>query len=247
MTIEDAAELQLLQPHVVRLETRPPNIEGKGEVTQRDLVRNALRMRPDRIVVGEVRGQEVMDMLQAMNTGHDGSLTTVHANSPRDALHRLETLMLLSGVNLPPMAMREQISAGLDVVVHVVASGRRNAPRGERLRDRRHGGRSGEHAGHLRLQEDGHLRGRQGARTVRGDGDPAQVCRPARGERSERAGLAVPRRPGDLMDTQVLIPSIGAFLAVVCFATGLLFVARAQAAKRIRNRLQDVILLGERG
>jgi pilus assembly protein CpaF len=119
VTIEDAAELQLLQPHVVRLETRPPNIEGKGEVTQRDLVKNALRMRPDRIIVGEVRGQEVMDMLQAMNTGHDGSLTTVHANSPRDALHRLETLMLLSGVNLPPMAMREQISAGLDVVIHV--------------------------------------------------------------------------------------------------------------------------------
>jgi pilus assembly protein CpaF len=119
VTIEDSAELQLLQPHVVRLETRPANIEGKGEVTQRDLVKNALRMRPDRIVVGEVRGQEVMDMLQAMNTGHDGSLTTVHANNPRDALHRLETLMLLSGVALPPIAMREQISAGLDCVIHV--------------------------------------------------------------------------------------------------------------------------------
>jgi pilus assembly protein CpaF len=119
VTIEDAAELQLLQPHVVRLETRPMNIEGKGEVTQRDLVKNALRMRPDRIIVGEVRGQEVMDMLQAMNTGHDGSLTTVHANNPRDALHRLETLMLLSGVALPPIAMREQISAGLDCVIHI--------------------------------------------------------------------------------------------------------------------------------
>ncbi|UCH84482.1 MAG: CpaF family protein [Candidatus Latescibacterota bacterium] len=119
VTVEDAAELQLLQPHVVRLETRPQNIEGKGEITQRDLVRNALRMRPDRIVVGEVRGVEVLDMLQAMNTGHDGSLTTVHANNPRDALHRLETLMLLSGVNLPPQAMREQISAALDVIVHV--------------------------------------------------------------------------------------------------------------------------------
>jgi pilus assembly protein CpaF len=119
VTIEDAAELKLLQPHVVRLETRPPNVEGKGRVTQRELVRNALRMRPDRIVVGEVRGDEVLDMLQAMNTGHDGSITTVHANSPRDALHRLETLMLLSGVNLPTAAMREQISAGLDVIVHV--------------------------------------------------------------------------------------------------------------------------------
>jgi pilus assembly protein CpaF len=119
ITIEDAAELQLLQPHVVRLETRPANIEGKGRITQRELVRNALRMRPDRIVVGEVRGDEVLDMLQAMNTGHDGSMTTIHANSTRDALHRLETLMLLSGVNLPTTAMREQISAGLDVIVHV--------------------------------------------------------------------------------------------------------------------------------
>jgi pilus assembly protein CpaF len=119
ITIEDAAELQLMQPHVVRLETRPPNIEGKGQVTQRELVRNALRMRPDRIVVGEVRGDEVLDMLQAMNTGHDGSITTVHANNPRDALHRLETLMLLSGVNLPTSAMREQISAGLDLVIHL--------------------------------------------------------------------------------------------------------------------------------
>jgi pilus assembly protein CpaF len=119
VTIEDAAELQLLQPHVVRLETRPPNIEGKGQVTQRDLVRNALRMRPDRIIVGEVRGYEVLDMLQAMNTGHDGSLTTIHANNPRDALHRLETLILLSGVSLPTTAMREQISAALDVIVHV--------------------------------------------------------------------------------------------------------------------------------
>jgi pilus assembly protein CpaF len=117
VTIEDAAELQLLQPHVVRLETRPSNIEGRGEITQRDLVRNALRMRPDRIVVGEVRGQEVLDMLQAMNTGHDGSLTTIHANSQRDALHRLETLMLMSGVNLPNRVMREQISAALDVVI----------------------------------------------------------------------------------------------------------------------------------
>jgi len=119
VTIEDAAELQLLQPHVVRLETRPANIEGRGEITQRDLVKNALRMRPDRIVVGEVRGTEVLDMLQAMNTGHDGSLTTIHANSQRDALGRLETLMLMSGVNLPNRVMREQISAALDVVVQV--------------------------------------------------------------------------------------------------------------------------------
>jgi len=103
----------------VRLETRPPNIEGKGTITQRDLVRNALRMRPDRIVVGEVRGDEVLDMLQAMNTGHDGSLTTLHSNGPRDALHRMENLVLMAGHTLPDKAIREQIASALDVVVHV--------------------------------------------------------------------------------------------------------------------------------
>ncbi|MFH1276758.1 MAG: CpaF family protein, partial [Candidatus Eisenbacteria bacterium] len=119
VTIEDAAELQLQQPHVVRLETKPPNIEGAGEVTQRHLVRNSLRMRPDRIVVGEVRGDEVMDMLQAMNTGHEGSLTTLHSNSPRDALSRLETLMLMTGYVLPEKGMREQIASALDLIVQV--------------------------------------------------------------------------------------------------------------------------------
>ncbi len=119
VTIEDSAELQLQQEHVVRLETRPPNVEGAGAVTQRDLVRNALRMRPDRIVVGEVRGPEVLDMLQAMNTGHDGSLSTVHANSTRDALSRLETMVLLSGIAPPVRAIREYISAALDMTVHL--------------------------------------------------------------------------------------------------------------------------------
>jgi len=118
VTIEDSAELQLQQPHVVRLETRPTNIEGRGEITQRDLVRNALRMRPDRIIVGEVRGPECLDMLQAMNTGHDGSISTVHCNSARDALNRLEMMMQMSGFNLPIRAMRQQISLALDVVVH---------------------------------------------------------------------------------------------------------------------------------
>ncbi|HEY0728456.1 MAG TPA: CpaF family protein [Pyrinomonadaceae bacterium] len=117
VTIEDSAELQLQQPHVVRLETRPPNIEGKGEVTQRDLVRNALRMRPDRIVIGEVRGGEAIDMLQAMNTGHDGSLTTVHANTPRDALARLETMIQMTGMRLSDRAMRQQIASALNLVV----------------------------------------------------------------------------------------------------------------------------------
>ena len=119
VTIEDAAELQLHQEHVVRLETRPPNIEGKGAVHQRQLVINALRMRPDRIIVGEVRGEEALDMLQAMNTGHDGSLTTIHANSPRDALARLETMVAMSNLNLPENAIRRQIAAAIDVVVQV--------------------------------------------------------------------------------------------------------------------------------
>ncbi|HWN10472.1 MAG TPA: CpaF family protein [Pyrinomonadaceae bacterium] len=119
VTIEDSAELQLQQPHVVRLETRPPNIEGRGEVTQRDLVRNALRMRPDRIVIGEVRGGEAIDMLQAMNTGHDGSLTTVHANTPRDALSRLETMIQMTGMRLSDRAMRQQVAAAINLVVQV--------------------------------------------------------------------------------------------------------------------------------
>jgi pilus assembly protein CpaF len=119
VTIEDAAELLLNQEHVVRLETRPPNIEGKGIVQQRQLVINALRMRPDRIIVGEVRGEETLDMLQAMNTGHDGSLTTIHANSPRDALSRLETMVAMSNLNLPETAIRRQIAAALDVVVQM--------------------------------------------------------------------------------------------------------------------------------
>ncbi len=119
VTIEDAAELQLNQEHVVRLETRPPNIEGKGAVHQRQLVINALRMRPDRIIVGEVRGEEALDMLQAMNTGHDGSLTTIHANSPRDALSRLETMVAMSNLNLPESAIRRQVASAIDVVVQV--------------------------------------------------------------------------------------------------------------------------------
>lgn len=119
VTIEDAAELQLRQPHVVRLETRPPNIEGKGEVNQRSLVRNALRMRPDRIILGEVRGPEALDMLQAMNTGHEGSLATIHSNTPRDALSRLENMVGMAGVNLTPRATRQQICSAVTVVMQV--------------------------------------------------------------------------------------------------------------------------------
>jgi len=119
ITIEDAAELQLQQPHVVRLESRPQNIEGKGEVSQRALLRNSLRMRPDRIILGEVRGAEVLDMLQAMNTGHEGSMTTIHANTPRDALTRLEHMMSMAGMQVTPRAMRQQISAALSVVIQI--------------------------------------------------------------------------------------------------------------------------------
>ncbi|HEY7105844.1 MAG TPA: CpaF family protein [Acidimicrobiia bacterium] len=119
VTIEDSAELRLEQRHVVRLEGRPPNIEGRGEIVTRDLVRNALRMRPDRIIVGEVRGGEALDMLQAMNTGHDGSLSTLHANSPRDAISRIETMTLMAGFDLPIRAIREQIASAIDLLVHV--------------------------------------------------------------------------------------------------------------------------------
>jgi pilus assembly protein CpaF len=117
VTIEDAAELQLQQDHVVRLETRPPNIEGKGAITATDLVRNSLRMRPERIIIGECRGPEALDMLQAMNTGHEGSMTTLHANAPRDALARLETMILMSGFELPLKAMRTQIASAIDLIV----------------------------------------------------------------------------------------------------------------------------------
>jgi len=123
VSIEDSAELQLKQRYVVRLETRPRDLEGKGEITQRDLVRNSLRMRPDRIVIGEVRGAEVLDMLQAMNTGHDGSLSTIHANSPRDALARLETLVAMSGLSIPHEAVRKQISSAINVIIQVARLG----------------------------------------------------------------------------------------------------------------------------
>ncbi len=127
VTIEDAAELQLQRDHVVQLETRPPNIEGRGEVTQRDLLRNALRMRPDRIIIGEVRGAEALDMLQAMNTGHEGSMTTVHANSPRDALRRIENMVSMAGLNYPVHVIRDQIASALNIIVHLdrMTGGRR--------------------------------------------------------------------------------------------------------------------------
>jgi pilus assembly protein CpaF len=141
VTIEDAAELRLAQPHVVRLEARPPNVEGRGAVTVRDLVRNALRMRPDRIVVGEVRGAEAIDMLQAMNTGHEGSMSTAHANSPADLLRRVETMALMSDVGLPVAHVREQIASTIDLVVHLarLSDGRRIVSRVSEVGDLRDG------------------------------------------------------------------------------------------------------------
>ena len=158
VTIEDAAELQLHQEHVARLETRPPNVEGKGAVKQRQLLVNALRMRPDRIVVGEMRGEEALDMLQAMNTGHDGSLTTVHANTPRDALSRIETMIAMGATNLPERAMRQQIAVGDPARDAAVAPERRHAQGDEHLRDHGHGRRRHHDAGDLHVRKAGRRR-----------------------------------------------------------------------------------------
>jgi pilus assembly protein CpaF len=154
ITIEDAAELRLQQPHVVRLESRPPSVEGRGEVTIRDLVRNALRMRPDRIVIGEVRGAEALDLLTALNTGHEGALSTVHANSPADAIRRLETLALMAGVGLPHDAIREQLARGIDLVAHL-----ERAPDGARRL--------------VEIGEVDHVAGGVGVRTVYKRRDPS--------------------------------------------------------------------------
>ena len=191
VTIEDAVELQLRQRHVVRLESRPPNIEGRGEVTIRDLVRNSLRMRPDRIIVGEVRGAEALDMLQAMNTGHDGSISTIHANTPRDALARLETMVLMAGFDLPSRAIREQIASALHLIVHLQRF-RDGSPAGHAGdRGRRHGGRRHHAVGHLRLRP----RGRRRPRRARSG---ARCAPPASGRRSPTtsptSGSACPPR-----------------------------------------------------
>ena len=180
LTIEDAAELQLDQEHVVSLEARPANIEGQGEVRIRDLVRNALRMRPDRIIVGEVRGPETVDMLQAMNTGHEGSLTTIHANSPRDALARLEVLVLTAGVDLPLRAIREQIASAFDVDHPDLAVRRRH--QGGHARDR--GPADGVGSDH----DPGSVPREAGQRCCPPDRDPAPLRRQAGGVRRGAAG-----------------------------------------------------------
>ena len=175
VTIEDAAELMLRQRHVVRLETRPANIEGKGAVRQRELVVNALRMRPDRIVVGEVRGEEALDMLQAMNTGHDGSLTTIHANSPRDALYRLDTMVAMANLNIPDTRRPPAGGLGDRDRRADCATVRRHAQGDGDHRDHRHGARHDHHAGPVRLREDGTRRRGSCAWTLPRDGYPSEV------------------------------------------------------------------------
>ena len=155
VTIEDAAELQLQQEHVVRLETRAANIEGKGAVTATDLVRNALRMRPERIIIGECRGAETLDMLQAMNTGHEGSMTTIHANTPRDAISRLETMIMMAGFEMPLKAMRAQMASAVDLVVQATRLQGGAAKDHPYHRDRRHGTGHRGHAGHLQFEQQG--------------------------------------------------------------------------------------------
>ena len=181
VTIEDAAELQLKQPHVARLETRPANLEGQGAVRQRELLINSLRMRPDRIIVGEVRGEEALDMLQAMNTGHDGSLTTVHANTPRDAISRLEVMVTLANANMHLTAIRQQIASAVHMLVQASRHERRFAPGGQHHRGHGHGRRRRHAAGHFRVREARPVARRPGAGAVRGHRDPAQVLRKAGG------------------------------------------------------------------
>ena len=188
VTIEDAAELQLQQEHVARLETRPANVEGKGAIRQRQLVVNALRMRPDRIVVGEVRGEEALDMLQAMNTGHDGSLTTVHANTPRDALSRIETMIAMGATNLPEKAMRQQIASAIQIVDAADAPQRRHPQGDQHLRDHRDGRRHHHDAGDLRLREARRQPGR--ARCI--GRFRATGVRPKVSERLLAAGIRLP-------------------------------------------------------
>ena len=180
VTIEDAAELQLRQDHVVSLESRPPNIEGRGAITIRDLVRNSLRMRPDRIVVGECRGGEALDMLQAMNTGHDGSLTTGHANSPRDMLSRLETMVLMSGMDLPVRAIREQISSAIDLIIQQSRAARRQPQGDSHHRSAGNGGGCHHSPGHLCLCPTRRGRAGQDRREAATDRHQAQVYRPLR-------------------------------------------------------------------
>ena len=191
VTIEDAAELMLRQRHVIRMETRPPNIEGQGAVRQRQLVINALRMRPDRIIVGEVRGEEALDMLQAMNTGHDGSLTTIHANSPRDALYRMDTMVAMTNLNIPERAIRHQVASAIHLIVQIArqSDGKRYVTAD--YRNHRHGRRRHRDAGHLPVRTHGSQSAGQGHWALPGDRRTSQVQRAPAGVRRGIAFRAV--------------------------------------------------------
>ena len=202
VTIEDAAELRLRQTHVARMETRPANVEGHGAIRIRELVVNALRMRPDRIIVGECRSEEALDMLQAMNTGHDGSLTTVHANNPRDAIGRLEVMVGMANSNMSLRSMRQQISSAIDLFVQVArfSDGTRRITHITEVR--RHGGGVDYHAGYLRIRKDGVDRKRQSHRALPRYGYPAQVLRTSAFVGHAVAGFDLPNRGRDFVTRQ---------------------------------------------
>ena len=233
VTIEDSAELQLQQEHVVRLETRPPNIEGKGEITQRDLVKNALRMRPDRIILGEVRAGEAFDMLQAMNTGHDGSMTTVHANTPRDALSRVEQMIGMSGIDIPARSARAQIASAIHVVIQVarLADGRRKLISVSELT-----GMEGEVVTMqeiFRFRQTGVSARRHGPGQVRGDRNPAALPRSGHGARDHLVGRPVPPR----REVRRMNPAWIRALVLVCvFAAVVLAVGSAGSLARQQSR-----------
>ena len=249
ITIEDAAELQLQQPHVGRMETRPPNIEGKGEIRQRDLVKNALRMRPDRIILGECRGEEAFDMLQAMNTGHEGSMATIHANTPRDAISRLEQMIGMAGMPMTIASIRGQIAAAIRRHRPAVAPVRRQAPGDEHRRDHRHGGRHHPDAGDLQVHAHRDAGGRHRAGPVPGDRHPPALPRRSAGQghqdtrqllRPEPAAVATARRNAMSFDIDPTY-AIYAFAVVsaILFGEGvyLLFFSAASYRNRINRRL----------
>ena len=250
VTIEDAAELQLRQDHVVRLETRPPNIEGKGAVRQRQLVINALRMRPDRIVIGEVRGEEALDMLQAMNTGHDGSLTTVHANSARDALTRIETMVSMAIMNLPEKAIRQQIATAIHLVVQQarMSDGSRKVTSISEITGME--GWSHYHAGDLLVREIGRQSGGQGGRALPGHRRAPEVPRaaasiwhsPAR--RNVRRGDRGALMPALLIALLVFALVAGSIVGVCFLAMG---TPGARLRRRVQDRLQQIGLAGAGG
>ena len=254
ITCEDAAELQLQQPHVVRLETRPPNMEGQGQVTMRDLVKNCLRMRPERIIVGEVRGPEAFDLLQAMNTGHDGSMGTLHANSPRECLSRIESMISMGGFTLPSKTLREMICGSIDVVIQADPPARRLAAHHPHHRGARDGGRRHHHAGHLPLRHRRRGRERQadrapplhrhrpaeilGARPLLRPGTPAR--RGARRRRSRRPDLSAARPMPDLAaatasNLPIAAGLIGIAVAAVAYVAVLpLLGGERRATKRLK-------------